>query len=136
MATCQGAYGAGTVSAPTLSASESVSNTGYFHLTWSPASPDAATRQYELQQANDPQFSEPVTILTGPDRASVISGFADQVYFFRVREHQGTAWSTPVRVEVKHHSLTRALGFFGLGAIVFALMLGVLLGGMRSEARL
>ena len=117
-----------------LGTSDHLATAGYFRLTWSPANPDAPTREYQLQRANDPRFMEPVTIYEGPDRASVVSGLADQVYFFRVREQHSPAWSAPVRVEVKHHPLARAFGFFSLGAIVFAVMLGVLLTGVRNEA--
>lgn len=98
-----------------LSSSAAISTAGYFRLGWSSASQDEAAIHYELQQARNQQFTRAVTIYEGPDRASVVSGLADQVYFFVYARKAARNGVLPVRVEVKHHSLTRAFGFFDSG---------------------
>lgn len=53
----------------------------------------------------------------------------DGVYYYRVRAVADTDWSEVTVVEVKHHPLSRAFGFFSLGAFMFIIMLLVLFRG-------
>lgn len=118
-----------------LSSSDSLSTTGYFRLTWSSQLQDPALSQYELQRATDIAFTDPKTIYAGPDEASVISGLPNQANFYRVRAVGSDNWSAVTKVEVKHHTLSRALGFFALGALMFMIMLAVLIKGARGRAQ-
>jgi len=92
-----------------------------------------SSSQYELQQADNKEFTNPKTVYVGPDEAAVISGLPSQLYFYRVRLANKNEWSTPIQVEVKHHSLVRAFGFFALGAGMFAIMIIVLIKGARER---
>lgn len=109
-------------SAPRLASDTAVASAGYFRLSWGGAGPSG--RIYELQQSQDPGFTHPRLLYLGPDRARLVSGRADGRYYYRVRikdPRAGTSpWSRPVKVEVRHHSLMRAFGFFSVGALVFA----------------
>lgn len=121
------------VAAPVLSSSDTLSTAGYFRLSWSTQSKqNSESTEYELQQAANNAFSSPKTIYTGPDEASVISGLSDQTYFYRVRANEGD-WSPVAKVEVKHHPLSRAFGFFALGAVMFIATVVVLLKGARGR---
>jgi len=123
------------MAAPVLNSSVQLSTAGYFRLSWSiEQDQDASSTQYELQQAGNREFTSYSTIYTGADMATVISGLPDRLYFYRVRVNGSNDWSDPVEVEVKHHSLTRAFGFFVLGALMFVTMLVVLIKGARRSA--
>ena len=100
-------------------------------MSWS--AQDASPRQYELQQAFDETFSDPHVVYLGPDKATVISGLPNDRYFYRVRATDQGDWSERVQVDVKHHSLTRAISFFTLGAVMFIALMVVLVSGARKE---
>lgn len=132
---CLSVFSPWAIAAPTLTSSHELATAGYFRLSWStPPHQDVAAVQYELQEAKDKQFSRPKTIYEGSDNATVISGLPDHIYFYRIREKGSTNWSPVLQVEVRHHSLMRAFGFFVLGAVMFASMLAVLIKGVRREA--
>lgn len=77
-------------------------------------------------------------IYRGPDRATVLSGMSDGARIYRAGEigadGEILAWSEPVTVEVAHHRLSRALGFFAVGAVVFFSTLALIVHGARSRA--
>ena len=136
--TCMPQY---ALAAPQLASDTQLSTAGYFQLSWSAPSstPEvlhAPSDQFVLQQAESPDFTNAKTLYRGPDRASVISGLGDRTYYYRVRLADAPEWSETLAVEVKHHSLARALGFFILGAIMFLVTTFVLLKGAsaRSES--
>lgn len=117
--------------APILVSDTALSTAGYFRLSWPGQEKDQ--RPYELQQATQSDFSDARTRYRGLDEATVISGLGDDIYYYRVRYENSSAWSDTVEVEVKHHSLSRAFGFFILGAIMFVATVIVLLKGARGE---
>ena len=123
--------------APRLSVDSALATAGFFQLHWSGDYGQAV--RYRIEQASGPDFEAPRTIYTGPDRASLLSGYADGRYFFRARARlaDGTLseWSAPLLVRVAHHPLARAWGFFAVGAIVFLAVLAVILRGAREESR-
>ncbi|MFN2308317.1 MAG: fibronectin type III domain-containing protein [Gammaproteobacteria bacterium] len=124
-----------TPAPPALSTDAGLSTAGYYRLAWEPAQAGTET-QFELQRAATADFTAPVLIYTGPDRASSFSGNSNGTYYFRVRETgaQGAgAWSTVISVQVEHHSLARAGMFFGLGALVFVATLALILRGPRED---
>jgi len=117
---------------PTLSASTERATGGYYSLSWD----GAGNVHYELQEAREPAFDSPRSIYEGRDTASVISGKPDGDFFYRVRalsEAGPGPWSEPARVSVAHHSLTRALQFFFVGALVFAVLVTVIIRGTRED---
>ena len=119
---------------PTLSSDTSFSTAGYFQLSWGnqETAPDQ-TAQYELQQAMHSDFSDAHTRYRGSDAATVISGLDDSKYYYRVRYENDSVWSNAVEVEVKHHPLSRAFGFFALGLVMFVATVIVLLKGVRGQ---
>ena len=109
---------------PLLTTDTQLATAGYYQLSWRPGSAQVSHKalHFELQQSATADFQSVKTIYRGPDRASVISGQPDGDYYYRIRamnDQTSTAWSRPVVVEVRHHSLVRALGFFATGAAVF-----------------
>lgn len=106
-----------------LSGSTSNSTDGSLNITWT--LPE--NKRIELQQFGQNQ-TDYKTIYSGSDSATVITGLSDGKYQFRARmleaDESFSDWSEPLVVEVKHHSLIKAFGFFIVGAIVF---LGTLL---------
>lgn len=118
----------------TLSATPSISYDGVLRLAWSV--PDGG--QAIIQQDTTTGFSSPTSLYQGNDGAAVITGLSDGRYFFRGRlqrpDGRLSAWSRPVEVTVKHHSLSRALAFFLLGTVVFAsTVLLIVIGARRAE---
>ena len=108
--------------APTLTA-DGDAGAGHVTLSWS-----AGGGRYQLQWAPEPDFAHAITRYDGPHTSSVRSGMPNGVNYFRVRRQTGgdaeaatwSAWSEPVRFEVKHHSRMLAFSLCGLGAFVFA----------------
>lgn len=102
---------------PRLDSDADIATAGYFRLSW-----ETIAGRVELQEATDARFRDARTDYIGPDRAAVISGKPDGTWYYRVRAADGSRagpWSEPVAVTVKHHTLHRALVFFGLGVAVF-----------------
>ena len=103
---------------PQLTSDTDIATAGFYRLTWKTTQAGAV----ELQEATDPAFRNTITFYKGPDRATVISGKPNGTWYYRVRALIGAqpgTWSEPVAVKVSHHSLSRALLFFGLGVVVF-----------------
>lgn len=118
-----------TLPALELSASPGRSTTGTFSLSWE----GAEGALYELIEASGEGDSQ--IVYQGTDTASVMTGKPNGSYSYRVRaQHTGSpsAWSQPVGVTVAHHSLTRALGFFTVGLLVFLATLTLILRGERN----
>ncbi|MGR8931250.1 MAG: fibronectin type III domain-containing protein [Gammaproteobacteria bacterium] len=113
---------------PKLNSDTKLSTAGYFQLSWQ----DSSSQSFTLQQASNAEFRDAATLYRGPDQATVISGLPNGNYFYRVRSSDGQ-WSKTMEVSVKHHSLVKALGFFGLGAVMFITMVALLLNGARRK---
>jgi hypothetical protein len=119
--------------APRLTADSQISTAGYYRLSWTSDTAD----KFILQENVTPSFGSPRTLYTGLDTATVISGKSTGTYFYRVgaRSESGrTEWSEITRVEVAHHSLSRALLFFVTGFIVFIAILLVIIRGNGSSS--
>lgn len=120
--------------APQLSSDSEQSTAGYYQLKWE----GVEGSYYLLQEASDPNFSQPNTLYEGPDTATLISGRSDGTYYYRIRYRDVTSddfWSNIAQVEVTHHPLSRAFMFFTLGAIVFIATLIVVVIGNRSKSQ-
>jgi hypothetical protein len=120
------------LAAPHIETDTAVATAGYYVLRWS-----AATTDVEVAEFANPGAGDPSIIYTGPDRATLISGQPDGTRIYRVREigaGEPSAWSEPVSVTVAHHPLSRALTFFGIGAVVFLATLALIVRGARRSA--
>lgn len=118
--------------APKLQSDSDLSTAGYYRLTWQ----SETAGDFELEEASDPAFAQAVNLYRGPDTATLISGRADGVYYYRIRnihDETDTNWSNVTRVEVQHHPLSRAFMFFALGALVFVATLIVVIHGNKSH---
>jgi len=116
--------------APQLAVDNPVATAGFYRLSWV-----TEAEQAELQEATDPAFHDPVTLYTGPDRASVLSGKPDGTRYYRVRGITNATpgrWSEPVRVTVEHHDLRRAFLFLALGFSVFVAILVTVVRGASA----
>ena len=123
--------------APELSTSTDISTAGYFQLNWQGQN---SSSLYQLEESANAQFSTTKLIYEGHDTASVISGRSNGKYLYRVREINTESkisgeWSEPVRISVEHHSLTKALGFFFIGLIVFVSTLLAIVRGSKQISR-
>jgi len=118
-----------TPTAATIEADTELATAGYYQLRWTAATADVQV------EVSEPDSDDWRIIYSGPDRARVVSGQTDGTRVYRVRGIGATepsAWSAPVRVTVVHHSLQRALLFFGVGAVVFLATLALIVRGARS----
>lgn len=113
---------------------------GSIALAWKlPSEEVPEGTQFELQHASSPNFEGARTLGPHPDTGTFLSGLADGSHHFRVRARTGSsdtwsAWSSPKELKVAHHPRGRALGFAAMGAVVFALTLGmILVGNARSK---
>ena len=127
---------------PSLMVDAPLSNAGFYKVSWEVSgevsgqpSADAA-RTFELQEARDADFTQPVSVYKGPDHARTFSGRADGTYYYRLRIAQtGADWSAPAQVQVAHHPLTRAWMFFAMGAVVFVATLILILSASKESSR-
>jgi hypothetical protein len=104
---------------------------------WAPDDPSATRWGFELQEAAEPNFEDPLERYRGPQSACFVSGLPDGSWYWRVRwvaleqspearaetpdsgnaVHAGP-WSDVRSLEVRHHPLAMAWGLFGLGAVL------------------
>ena len=117
---------------PELQSDSELATAGYFRLSWK-GSDDS---DYVLQQANNPEFLNPQTLYQGPDTATLVSGRSDGSYYYRIRYVEADSWSNIKKVDVAHHSLSRAFMFFTLGAIVFIATLVVVVIGNKTHKKI
>ncbi len=108
---------------------QSVNTEGVVTLAWV-ADGEAEGLEYELQQSEDANFTGAVTRYQGPDMGSVLTGFQEREYHFRVREIGPAAeWSAPVSVKITYMEKSRVILLLWLGGFVFVATVGTLLVG-------
>ena len=112
------------------------SSSGYVKLDWS--SPNTGDILYELESSSSPDFQTSQSIYEGPDLASFISGLANGTYYYRIRaidtsDNTTSAWSDPVQLTVKHHSIHLAFTLAGIGTFVFLLTAFVVIRGANMQ---
>ena len=120
-----------------LESDTDVATAGYYQLKWQNG--DEHVR-FVIEEADNPAFDDAHRLYQGQDRATVITGRPDGIYYYRARivgtNGSTGAWSDTVKVEVDHHPLSRALGFFSVGAIVFiAILVAILIGNRRYHIK-
>jgi len=117
---------------PRLSVDNAVASAGFFRLSW-----ETDAKRVELQVDSSPDFQDPTTAYLGPDRATVISGKPDGTLYYRIRalgNPSSGPWSEPVMVEIRHHSLARALMFLSLGILVFSItVIAIVRGSVKAQ---
>lgn len=110
-------------------ASPSTSSDGVYQLSW------ASDGTVVVEESRDEAFRDARVLYRGTDLATTVTGRSDGVYFYRLRRVEGGDASAPVlRVVVAHHPLSRALAFFGLGAVVFGSTVVLVVRGSRDTA--
>lgn len=120
-----------------LQADTEVATAGYYQLKWQNG--DSNVR-FEVQEGGNRAFEQARQLYQGQDRATVVTGRSDGTYYYRARvvDANGSTghWSDTIKVQVDHHPLSRALGFFTVGAIVFlASLVAILLGNRRYHSK-
>ncbi|TNE62618.1 MAG: hypothetical protein EP335_11545 [Alphaproteobacteria bacterium] len=96
---------------------------GYATLAW----PDAAGETFLLEREADSGWT---AVYDGPDHATTLSGLHNGTYRFRLSADDGMPGDV-LEITVAHHPLSRAWMFFGIGAVMFAGLLGLLAAGTR-----
>jgi hypothetical protein len=135
--------------APAIAVEPAVSTSGYFRVSW--ALNDAGGGQpgrngetpddvrFELEETRGVHSSDATLLYDGRDLATVITGRGNGTYRYRVRALVASAgaspWSERVAVQVRHHSRSRALGFFAAGAVVFVATVGLVVVGSATSKR-
>ncbi len=102
-------------------------------LTWE-KTPGAAI---ELQQSPDSEFGEPVTRYQGTDTGSVITGLAEGVHYFRIRETSSERWSQALAMRVEFFPRAKLWTILSLGAAVVLATIATIIAGhfkTRKEA--
>ena len=122
----------GMTQPPVLSASTELATAGNYQLSWNSSQSNAS---FELQESTKTNFADAKTLYQGQDTASFISGRRNGSYFYRVRTSEDQTWSDSVLVTVKHHSLTKAFGFFFIGLFVFTCTLLFIIFGNKRLAQ-
>lgn len=110
--------------------STTLSNEGYFVLSWQSRPLSETTGALTLKQASSPEFSDSIDRLVEASGAITITGLEDGDYYFRLVSADGAA-SDQLQVSVAHHSLARAGGFFLLGLLLFSILIYTIVHGNR-----
>lgn len=116
--------GFGAATADDLVIADDGRTAGYATLAW----PGVPGKSFVLEE-NDAGVWR--VIYQGPDRATTLSGRPDGRYEFRLKA-DGQFVTTPLSLTIEHHPLSRAWMFFGIGAVMFVLLLAVLIRGSRK----
>lgn len=131
IAACTGSFLSAAEESVTFSVppgEEMTSADGVLSLSWESAGGEAV---YELQQAGDKAFSNPVLRYTGPDTGSYLTGLAEGDYFFRVRKKDGE-WSEPLQATVTFIDRRVLWALLVSGFVVVAATVVTILSGWRN----
>ncbi len=110
-----------------LASSTSLSTEGYFVLNWES---DSALPLILRQAKSDSFISSTETSL--PNAGSItITGLENGNYYFQVSSD--AELSNTVLVQVIHHELNRAISFFGLGLVLFLVLISAIFIGERRS---
>jgi len=105
---------------------------GHVRLVWVEVDEEevGGDRVFTLEQSRERGFPEDATYVRyeGRDRASVLTGFAEGEYWFRVRA-EGGPWSEPLRLEVEYMERWILFSLVLAGLLVMAMTVTALLRG-------
>jgi len=121
------AHGAeiGSASATELLMTDSDFGAGYVTLAW----PGLGGESFILQEKGGTGWE---ALYKGTSTASTLTGLSNGDYTYRVISDAGRT-TEPLDIRIHHHSLTRAFGFFGTGAVLLLILLAVIFVGVRSR---
>ena len=108
-----------------LLSEDSVSDNGAVHLDWE--KPDESDVVVEQSASDD--FEDAFVRYEGPDVGSFITGLAEGVHYFRVREAGDSEWSKTVTVTVKFFPRGKLYLILGIGAVVVLATIGTIIFG-------
>lgn len=103
----------------------STSLEGHVRLVWDMKN-RAGDEIYLVEKSQTVDFDSSEVIYSGIDQATFVSGLPNGEYYFRVKKFTDStkiddaSWSRPVKVTVRHHSLTLAFTLAAIGFVVFA----------------
>lgn len=87
-----------------------------------------AAEPFQLQVSTDPRFEKLLHNLKLVAQSQVhLSGFDDGDYFARVISPSGQPSASTAQFSVAHRDLNTATGLFGLGAVLFVLLVACLI---------
>ena len=132
-----GSVDAGYLSPPAFDLPETnYTKSGQLKVMWLVEGEPSRDSEYrfELQQSMDADFANSVTLYTGPDYATFLSGMRDGTYYYRVRLVDGSGrplskWSPTINMVVQHHSLFLAYVLLAVGGLVFLLTVAIVVHG-------
>lgn len=123
-------WAADSVPPVTLSSDTTLSSEGYFVLSWNSSADSAGFTLHETSVTN-PDFIRANDLPASG--ALTITGLTDGIYSYRLYDND-LPLSNSVTIEVQHHGLGRALGFFSLGLVLFSLLVAsIAIGHKRSR---
>jgi len=93
---------------------KTVSDNGTVTLTWE----KSEGAEIELQQASESDFGDASTRYQGTDPGSVITGLAEGVHYFRIRETSSEDWSQALEIRVEFFPQAKLWVLLSLGAAV------------------
>lgn len=108
---------------PRLEVDTPIAREGYFVLTWESGDRSALM----LQRSTSERFDDASAVPVVSSGSLTVTGLRDGEYRFRVGDDGN--WSEVQRVRVEHHSLSTALLWFAVGALLFAVLAAVILSG-------
>ncbi|WP_262690849.1 hypothetical protein [Kordiimonas aestuarii] len=104
--------------------SDDGSTAGYATIAW----PDVDGESFVLEEKRGSKW---VAIYNGPDRATTLSGLADGEREYRLKA-DGVVVGDVLALAIQHHPLSRAWTFFGVGAVMFVILVALLVSGSRK----
>ena len=118
-----------------IHASASVVSEGFITLNFDNYAQSLPAREpVHIQVSSDAQFQNPVRDLTLTAQSQVhLSGFNDGNYFARVVSSAGQTIGRPAEFSVVHRDLTSATLLFGLGAVLFFILITCLIRFTRKN---
>lgn len=116
-----------------LSRDSAVSTEGYFVLSWN--APAEFSDLTLLQEAGPNATATDIRATRLPASGAItLTGLVDGDYTYRLLANDQPV-SNIVSISVQHHSLSRALGFFSLGLLLFSILIGTIIIGTKQSNR-
>lgn len=122
-----------------LEPSEQDSNAGYFSVEWNRSNTNqidpeqvlidsAGKTPLYLQLSTSESFSPELQRLDVTHQDKVhLTGYDDGTYFLRLLDEQQNVLSNVASVTVTHHSFARVWLVFGIGAVMFTILIGYMI---------
>ena len=91
-------------------------------IRWELPESDGSPANFQVEQAEDPAFSDTRLRYEGPDLATYISGLPEGTHHYRVRtvsDQEEGPWSETLKIKVEFVSKNLVITLFLLGTIVF-----------------